>query len=281
MKRSIPFILACSTLAFLTAGILAQETPYPWTDDYQAQQALVRRISLPHGFRRTPLESGSFGHWLRDLPLKEGSPPVLLHDGTRKPNQDAHVAVLNIDVGHRDLQQCADAIIRLRAEYLFASGAGQAIVFNFTSGEPARFRDWARGMRPRLRGNTVSWVRSSRKDRSYRNFRDYLNTVFVYAGSHSLEKELNPVREIACMKIGDVFIQGGFPGHAVLVVDMAIHEISGQKIFLLVQSYMPAQDIHILKNPLNSSLSPWYNLDFGFRLQTPEWNFRSIDLRRF
>ncbi len=275
------FILACTFFASLTVGIFAQETPYPWTDGYQAQQDLVRRISLPPGYRRIPLEPGSFGYWLRHLPLKNGPPPVLLHDGTRKPNQDAHAAVVDIDVGYRDLQQCADAIIRLRAEYLFASGAGQAIVFNFTSGDPARFRDWARGMRPRLRGNTVSWVRSSRVDRSYRNFRDYLNTIFVYAGSYSLERELTPVREVAGMKIGDVFIQGGFPGHAVLVVDMAIHEISGRKIFLLVQSYMPAQDIHILKNLLNPDLSPWYVLDFGSRLQTPEWTFRNIDLRRF
>ncbi len=275
------FILAFTVFAFLTAGIFAQEIPYPWTDGYEVKQALVRRIPLPHGYRRIPLEPGSFEHWLRHLPLKKGSPPVFLHDGTPKPNQDAHAAVVDIDVGHRDLQQCADAIIRLRAEYLFASGAGQAIVFNFTSGDPARFRDWARGMRPRLRGNTVSWVRSSKKDRSYRNFRDYLNTVFVYAGSYSLEKELNPVRELSGMKIGDVFIQGGFPGHAVLVADMAIHEISGRKIFLLVQSYMPAQDIHILKNPGNQDMSPWYALDFGSRLQTPEWTFRNTDLRRF
>jgi len=184
-------------------------------------------------------------------------------------------------VGARDLQQCADAIIRLRAEYLYISGSREDIVFNFTSGDPARFRDWARGFRPRIRRNRVRWIRSAEIDSGYRNFRKYLNTVFVYAGSHSLEQELSPVTDIEAMQIGDLFIQGGFPGHAVLVVDMAVHEANGKKLFLLVQSYMPAQDIHVLKNPGDPDLSPWYALDSGSGLETPEWNFRRIDLRRF
>ena len=59
-------------------------------------------------------------------------------------------------------------------------------------------------------------------------------------------QELNRVQNIDAIEIGDIFIRGGFPGHAVLVVDMAIHPVSGQKAVLLAQSYMPAQDIHIL-----------------------------------
>lgn len=91
--------------------------------------------------------------------------------------------MLDIDVGARNLQQCADAIIRLRAEYLYISGFRDDIVFNFTSGDPARFRDWARGFRPRIHENRVKWVRSAQNDFGYRNFRNYLNTVFLYAGS--------------------------------------------------------------------------------------------------
>jgi hypothetical protein len=44
---------------------------------------------------------------------------------------------------------------------------------------------------------------------------------------------------------------------------------------------MPAQEIQILKNPNNSSLSPWYAVDFGTSLQTPEWTFSSSQLKRF
>ena len=82
---------------------------------------------------------------------------------------------------------------------------------------------------------------------------------------------------------GDVFIKGGSPGHAVIVVDVAIYTQTGKKVFLLAQSYMPAQQIHILVNPANRGLSPWYELsdnDEG-KLYTPEWVFEKKDLKRF
>ena len=82
---------------------------------------------------------------------------------------------------------------------------------------------------------------------------------------------------------GDVFIKGGSPGHAVIVVDVAIYPQTGKKVFLLAQSYMLAQQIHILVNPANRGLSPWYELsdnDEG-KLYTPEWVFEKKDLKRF
>ncbi len=54
-----------------------------------------------------------------------------------------------------------------------------------------------------------------------------------------------------------------------------------KKIFLLAQSYMPAQDIHILRNPDDEDLSPWYSVDFGEKLHTPEWIFTKKELCRF
>ena len=83
------------------------------------------------------------------------------------------------------------------------------------------------------------------------------------------------------MKIGDIFIEGGFPGHAMLVVDMAENIESGKRVFLLAQSYMPAQNIHIVKNQVKWGLSPWYKADFGDRLYTLEWVFDKDDLMRF
>ena len=85
------------------------------------------------------------------------------------------------------------------------------------------------------------------------------------------------------LQAGDVFIKGGSPGHAVIVVDVAIHPKTKKKVFLLAQSYMPAQQIHILVNPANRNLSPWYELtdtDSG-RLYTPEWTFEKKELKRF
>ena len=100
----------------------------------------------------------------------------------------------------------------------------------------------------------------------------------MYAGTHSLSKELKSVSNVSDIRIGDVFIQGGFPGHAVLVVNIATRK--KDKIFLLAQSYMPAQELQILCNP-NKPSSPWFYLNNEKTIQTPEWQFSSGDLKRF
>lgn len=82
------------------------------------------------------------------------------------------------------------------------------------------------------------------------------------------------------MQHGDVFIKGGFPGHAMIVVDIAVNN-KGQKIFMPAQSYMPAQDIHIVKNPMNENLGPWYELPAGDKIITPEWVFSNSCLRKW
>jgi hypothetical protein len=262
-----------------TANICGQE--YCWMESDRDGERICGAVDLPEGYTKTLAVCGSFADWLRHLPVKTGGDTVFLYDGRPKRNQAAHWGLIDIDTGEKDLQQCADAVIRLRAEYLYSRNLYDQISFNFTSGDPARFRDWIGGMRPTVDGNRVSWSKSAPVDSSYRGFRDYLDMVFMYAGSYSLQKQLRPVTDLDSIAVGDVFIQGGFPGHAVIVVDVAQNAESGQKIFLLAQSYMPAQDIHILKNPNDTVLSPWYDIDFGGKLVTPEWVFGRGDLMRF
>ena len=254
----------------------ADGKPYPWLKG-RPEAPIASRIAPPDGYRRTPVASGSFAQWLRHLPLKPEGAPVLLYDGRGKANQDVHAAVVDIDVGRRDLQQCADAVMRLKAEYLFSKERFADIHFRFTSGDEAPFARWRGGFRPTIRGNRVDWSRRGSVDPSYANFRKYLETVFAYAGTLSLSREL-PARGIADMQAGDVFIQGGSPGHAVIIVDMAQDETGG-RVFLLAQSYMPAQDVHVLKNPVDKRLSPWFAIPRGETLRTPEWTFRRSDLK--
>ena len=83
------------------------------------------------------------------------------------------------------------------------------------------------------------------------------------------------------MEIGDIFIQGGSPGHAIIVVDMAENSLTGDKAFMLAQSYMPAQETQILINKSNDLLSPWYLVSPDEKLITPEWSFNIGDLKRF
>lgn len=266
-------------IAFFAASVNAGE--YAWLETATSNDAVSARIPPPLGYGRIPAAAGSFQDWLRHLPLKPGKPDVYLYNGQPKHTQNVHAAVVDIDVGQRDLQQCADAVMRLRAEYLYSTGQYDSIRFNFTSGDNFAFKRWSQGYKPRSSGNRVTWQKGKAPGLSHASFRNYLDTVFMYAGSASLAKELQPVKDIADLQIGDVFIQGGFPGHAVLIVDVAQNPLNGKKVFLLAQSYMPAQDIHILRNPESWWDSPWYASDFGEKLRTPEWTFTKNDLKRF
>ncbi len=280
MKR--PIIIPVLILLGLSIGTLVYGQTYLWYDasDDSSYQT-VADIDPPAGFSRLPVADTAFDAWLRNLPLKKAASPVLLHDGRRKGNQEAHARIIDIDVGKANLQQCADAVMRLRAEYLYSRKTYDAIHFNFTSGDTCAFAQWIDGYRPRIDDNRVTWEKTAAPDSSYRTFRKYLTTVFTYAGSYSLSQELEPVANPDNIRPGDVFIQGGFPGHAVIVIDLAVDAETGERAFLLAQSYMPAQDIHVLKNRQDRELSPWYVVDPASELVTPEWIFEWGDLTRF
>jgi uncharacterized protein DUF4846 len=279
-KRMPPAALFVALLATILPAVPAGAEPgYAWRGGARGGDTLASRIAPPPGFARPAVAPASFAAWLRGLPLKPAGASVLLHTGAPKPRQDVHVAVIDIDVGPRDLQQCADAIMRLRAEWLFASGRPGDIAFNDTgAGKPIAFARWAAGERPQMSGRAVAWSRSVQPDAGYASFRRYMDVVFTWAGTYSLERELvaKPIAELAA---GDLFIKGGFPGHAVLVADVAENKATGERRFLLLQSFMPAQEMHVLKNPANPDGSPWYALDFGDRLVTPEWVFPRESLR--
>lgn len=209
-------------------------------------------------------ELDGYAHFLKNLPLKPEGSPVLLYNGEHKGNQDAHVAVIDMELSRRDLQQCADAVMRLRGEYLFKEKRFDEIHFNFLSdGKPRYF------------------LKHSGGDTSYRAFRRYMDWVFTYANTRSLHDELDKVA-LKEIQPGDVFIVTGRPyGHAVTV--MEVETLSdNRKRFKLAQSYMPAQETHILKNPLHPDNEGWYYLDeIKDELYTPEWTFPSDALRRF
>ena len=244
-------------------------------------KTIKTRVTLPDSFRRINPVQNSFAYYLQNFPLEPHGNEVHLYNGTPKYTQDYHLAVLDIDTGKRDLQQCADAVMRLRAEYLFEQGRHNDIQFHFTNGFLANYSRWKSGERISVKGNTVHWYPLGAADKSHKSFRKYMDMVFSYAGTLSLDKELHS-KPLKDLNIGDVFIQGGSPGHAVIVVDVAEHEINGEKLFLIAQSYMPAQDIHIIQKNTNMTYGPWYSLsEIQSGLTTPEWSFRPQDLKSF
>ena len=241
-------------------------------------QDKVWRIAPPQGFIRK--EISGFGDYLRNLPLKPLGTKVKLYDGSVKGWQGGAYAVIDMEIGTSDLQQCADAVMRLRAEYLWHEKKYEDIHFNFTNGMRVDYSKWAQGYRIRVSGNNTSWYKATDEDYSYQTFRKYMNQIFMYAGTASLSRELKSV-SVGDLQIGDVFIIGGHPGHAMIVVDMA-EDPWGNKAILVAQSYMPAQDIHIVTNLNDKGKSPWYIINQSTKeFNFPEYHFNSSQIMRF
>jgi hypothetical protein len=240
----------------------------------------IKDIPPPKGYEKLENTEGSFGFYLQNIRLKKDK-TVYLYNGEKKRNQTAQYVILDVSVGTRDLQQCADAVMRLRGEFLFKQKAYNQISFKSVDGKVMRYINWANGSRNLLKPQDLTATLNANADVSYPTFLKYMDFVFAYASTLSLEKELKPVGKISDIKIGDVFIKGGAPGHAIIVMDLAKDKKTGKKVFLLAQSYMPAQNIHILNNPNDAKMSPWYAEDFENQLITPEWDFEKSSLRHF
>lgn len=239
------------------------------------------RILPPKGFKRGKMAKSTFGSYLRNLPLKPDGAEVSMYNGEIKHNYHTYVAVIDLPIGNKDLHQCADAVMRLRAEYLWQQKRFNEIHFNFTNGFRVDYSEWMKGKRMVVQGNKTYWKAGSPRANTYQDFWNYMELIFMYAGTLSLEKELRPI-SLQELQIGDVFIYGGSPGHSVIVVDVAMNPQTQEKAFLLAQSYMPAQETQILENPSNPELSPWYLVsEIGEMLNTPEWTFSADDLKRF
>ena len=259
---------------------------YLWLTGPPARTATVAaRFPPPPGCQRVAVAPGSWGAWLRGLPLRPPGTPARLFDGRPKNRQDVVAAVVDIDVGTQDLQQCADAVIRLRAEYLFSIDPNE-VHFHLTTGYDFWFSDFVAGKTFRVSGNEVLPAPRPPEASSHAALGRYLLPTFGYAGTLSLRRELRPV-PLAAARPGDVLIHGGSPGHAVLVLDVAVQPATGQRYLLLAQSYMPAQSIHLLQN-IDAEQSALRNRAWfavpgpeASQFDTPEWTFEANELARF
>lgn len=211
-----------------------------------AADTALERFAAPAGFVRVDVTPGSFGAYLRTLPLRPAGTPVRAYDGRVLAAPWAQ-AVVDVDVGSRDLQQCADSAIRLYAEHRRARGAVDDLVFHATSGDPLPWKRYARGDRPFVDGNHVGWRSphgtAAPSSPSSPSFRAWLDFVFTYAGSSSLH--LDTVAAKGAVQPGDLYVQPGFPGHVLVVVDVA-RDDKGAERLLIGEGYMPAQDFHLL-----------------------------------
>ncbi len=239
---------------------------------------LKKRFRTPDGYERVSATKDSFADFLRNYKLKKHKSPVLYYNGEEKGNQDVHAAVFKLPMEAQDLQQCADSIMRMYAEYYWHSGQPDKIAFHFVNGFLAEYSKWRQGYRIEVSDTGCSWVHSASADNSYETFKQYMRMVFSYAGTLSMEKESEKIA-LPQIQAGDIFIKGGSPGHVVMVVDVCKNK-DGKKAFLLAQGFMPAQEFHVLKNPLHPE-DPWYyQEEIRYPLDAGEYYFEKGSLKR-
>ena len=234
----IGIMLLCSTLAHAETVADAYPPPKPSV--------------------RYPAEG--FGAWVQQRPVAPEQRPITTFDG-RVVHHEGRVIQLPLVSG--DLQQCADSAIRLRAEWL--REGGHPITFHATSGDPIDWTTYQFGQRPYESEGHIAW-----KPGGDGSWESYLRWVFMWAGTRSLAYDTVPVSE---PHPGDLLVNPGSPGHAVVLLDVAKH---GEDTYVLVgEGYMPAQSFHVEHGPHQG----WWRYNDG--VQLPHWWMPATGLRRF
>jgi len=260
---------------------------YPWLADESTASArpevantLDTRFAPPPGFVRDDVPGKSFGAFLRTLPLASEGTPVKSFAGETilGPDHRNLAAVAAIDIGGRDLQQCADSIVRLHAEWLFSLGKRDHS-YRSASGVTLPFSRYLKGERIVLVGKQIEWQKkSSPRSPSHSALRSYLDGVFAWANTGSLARQAKKIGR-GELRPGDFFVIPGGPGHAVLILDVARAE-DGRIALLLGQGFMPAQSFHVLRPDASG---PWFVVaaDDESGVDTPFWQiFPWSSLRR-
>ncbi|WP_111682074.1 DUF4846 domain-containing protein [Winogradskyella tangerina] len=237
------------------------------------------RVKVPEGYTRVAYPKGSFEEYLRNYKLKPFGSKIINYDDSEYFWQGGHIGILDIPVPKNGLQQCADALIRVRSEYLWDNNRKDEIGFNFTSGHYCSWKSYAQGYRPKINGSKVSFHKTATEDHSKTNFYKFLYLIYTYSGTLSLYHELDAVKA-KDLKIGDMLIKGGSPGHIVMLCDEVINA-DGDKLFLLFQGNTPAQSVHLVKNLEDNIHTPWYYLEDDAVISVSNYTFGNSKFVRF
>lgn len=218
----------------------------------------VADIPAPAGCTRTELGPGSYGAWLRNLPVKDRC-EILAHDGSKVEAGHYRVmAVLDLPLLFRDdLEQCADWCFRLWAEYHRDRGKLDGLyLFDY-------------GGRRRMYAG------------SGRSYKSFLRWAMASANSHSLKRGCAEI-DTAELAPGDMLVQNrdGGVGHVSVVLD-ACRGGDGAGYFLIGYGYMPAQEFHIERSGPGQGADGWFTLA-GYRAYLKErFDFGEPAFRRF
>ena len=125
---------------------------------------LETRIFVPEGYQR---EQSDFAHFLQNYPLKKNGSPILLYNGKKKFNQSSQIGVFKLPLENENLQQCADSVMRVYAEYYGHTKQYDKIQFHLSDGFLLSYNKWREGNRVVIKNDHASYVKSASYDDSY------------------------------------------------------------------------------------------------------------------
>lgn len=165
-------IVGAAGLWILYGGITSNPNGYQTVGD----------IPTPWGYERMSGNEPGYSSYLRSLPLKGRGAKVQLYTGGDARFQSLNYAVIDIPV-LSNAEQCADACMRLRAEYLHHTRQYGRIRFQNVNGKTLNYQGGA----------------------SRKALERYLRNLYGVASTYSLSREMK-VRPLSEMQPGDVFV---------------------------------------------------------------------------
>ena len=231
------------------------------------------------GFTQFAAEPESWCEWLRLLPLAAPGTPVKNYRGEIVvPGDDEHLAaVVAIDIGNQDIQQSADVVLRLFAEWRWFVGDLLMLYLSDAKLE-LPLEKWRAGERLVSAGKQQKWVAQEppQSKLDHAAFRAYLDSVFSSSDFRALIAESVAITPES-LAPGAFFLHEGHPSEVVVVLDVATSR-SGERAMILMQALNPAESIHVLR-PTRDSV--WFPVHTNQPLQLPRTRpFSWKELRR-
>jgi hypothetical protein len=224
-------LLAACTASPAASGPIASVEPPPAAPIEAPSPADTVGTAFPPPPGFTRVDTDAFGASLLDLRVLAADRPVLTYDGREVAH---HARVIDLPMVPGDLQQCADAAIRVRAEWLKAND--KEISFHATSGDPMPWARYQAGDRAYAPGNDLLW----KSGKGPATWDQYLSAVFTWAGTRSLVYDTVAA---TAPRAGELVVSPGSPGHAVVLLDVATD--GSRTVVLIGEGYMPAQQFHV------------------------------------
>lgn len=236
----------------------AEFLQYQWLSNcsagcLEAQTALSVRFADPSGYHRIAVSSGSFGEWLRSIPL--AGPGVSVNDVHGKPaivtSAGYVAAVVAIDMHAEDP---ADALLRLHAEWKFSSGDRLSISYASNSGRLMPFSRWIGGERIVAKNQTWNWAYKTAPlaNPTYADLRNFLDSAYQWTDPRALAIQ-GTVLDATDIAPGDYFVHAGKDPTLVIVLDVAKNE-TGEFAMLLGHVAAPHQELYVMQA---SKASAW------------------------